>query len=335
MDNFWLWMLLGLAIAVIGAGAVLRKVRANNAKVFQAEVTPERAATAAAKLSAEEHRSVYRFLATDNLLGAAQAVRQATRQSARDCLLDVQALARFPQVSGGAQAAGEQGEQEAAPSGVDDATDASPVQAASAPSGPSEDEPTQSVSADEARLVGDNGFQPADPDADEASVPTASEEDWVIPDDWETTYGGDFGGGERHMEFTHHDGEQLRRFSTQDLPDAERDQIMSQLRDGEVAEAARLISEKVGLGQEEVEMALRANHDSGRDKVDGVAVRFNREDGETVEFSTQDLSEPERVQFIAALRMGDLATASELVAQHTGLSQEQALGMLKAFRPPQ
>lgn len=328
MDNYWLWMVLGLVIAVIGAGAALRRVRSNNAKLFQTEVTAERAAAAAAKLSAEEHRAVYRFLATDNLLGAAQAVRQATRQSARDCLLDVQSLARFPQVAGSAQAAGpEDGGQAPAPSDPETSQEAPSTGASSAPSADAAEQP---VNADEARLVGDNGFDPGP-----NPTPEMSDEDWVIPDDWENTYGGDFGGGERHMEFIHHDGEQLRRFSTQDLPDAERDQIMSQLRDGDVAEAARLISEKVGLGPEEVEMALRANHDSGRDKVDGVAVRFNRENGETVEFSTQDLSEPERVQFIAALRMGDLATASELVAQHTGLSPEQALGMLKAFRPPQ
>lgn len=329
MNNFWFWMVLGLVIAVIGAGAALRRVRANNAKLFQAEVTSERAAAAAAKLSAEEHRSVYRFLATDNLLGAAQAVRQATKQSAKDCLLDVQSLARFPQVAPGEQdPRGAVEDKVDAPSGTDHEAEAPQVPAESAASAHSPEDPARLIGADEARLVGDNGFE-AEP------LPETSDEEWVIPDEWETTYGGDFGGGERHMEFTHHDGEELRRFSTQDLPDAERDQIMSQLRDGDVAEAARLISEKVGLGQEEVEMALRANHDSGQDKVDGVAVRFNREDGETVEFSTQDLSEPERVQFIAALRMGDLATASELVAQHTGLSPEQALGMLRAFRPPQ
>jgi hypothetical protein len=327
MDNFWFWLLLGLVIAAIGAAAALRRVRANNAKLFQAEVTPERAQEAAARLDADQHRTVYRFLATDNMLGAAQAIRQATRQSPKDCLLDVQALAKYPQVGPGASRG-----QAPAPSGSagskDEAPQARTAGAASAESPQDAEERTPRADADEVRLVGGHGFEPQE----EAQVP---EEDWVIPEDWETTYGGDFGGGERHMEFTHHDGEQLRRFSTQDLPDAERDQLMSQLRDGAVTEAARLISEKVGLRQEDVEMALRANHETGQDKVDGIAVRFNRDDGETVEFSTQDLSASERSEFITALRSGDLDAASKLVAQHTGLSEEQALGMLKAFRPPE
>jgi hypothetical protein len=327
MDNFWFWLLLGLVIAAFGAVAALRRVRTNNAKLFQAEVTPERAKIAAGKLSSEEHRNVYRFLATDNVLGAAQAIRNATKQSAKDCLIDVQSLAKYPQTSPGAARA-----QEAAPSDIADRSKEAPkaptANGKSAASPQEADEPTPGVSADEARLVGGHGYEPKE-------ETRMSDEDWVIPEDWETTYGGDFGGGERHMEFTHHDGDELRRFSTQDLPDAERDQLMSQLRDGDVTEAARLISEKVGLRQEDVEMALRANHDSGQDKVDGIAVRFNREDGEPVEFSTQDLSETERFEFITALRSGDLDAASKLVAQHTGLSEEQALGMLKAFRPPQ
>lgn len=360
MDNFGLWLLLGLAIALIGAWATLRRVRSNNAKLFQAELTPERSAAAAAKLDAEQHRAVYRYLAMDNLLGAAQTIRNATRQSPRDCLLDAQALARFPQVPGASSAQGQGGHPRAANDVVEGSfadesapSAASPAQTASAADADTEDAPDlpdlpaqapddgarepggdDNVSADEARLVGGNGFD-ADAAGDAEFLGSLDDADWVIPEEWEEAYGGELGSSERHMEFTHHDGDQLRRFSTQDLPDAERDQLMSQLRDGDMRQAAELISEKVGLDADEVEMALRANHESGQDKVDGIAVRFNREDGEPVEFSTQDLPVDERDEFITALRAGDLATASQVVSRHTGLSQEQALGMLKAFRPPQ
>jgi len=344
--EFWEWLLLGLLVAVVGAGIWLRRIRARNAGIFAAETTPQRAAAASARLSEQQHREVYRHLAANNVLAAAQVLRTTTGSSIRDSLLDAQALGSFPQVwkaaasaTGGAETTAGNARDAASteiPRGREDAerTGAAPVGAddAAAPEreGSGEDEPEQAASRNpEQHASAGEGVSLRGRVVDEGR--TVHEPEWLIPEDWTDEYGGEVA-GERHMEFTHHDGTQLRRFSTQDMPAAQRDQLMSQLRDGDTESAARIIAEKVGLEEHEIEAALRANHESGNDRVDGIAVRFDRGDGEAVEFSTQELSDDERSLFVSAMQSDDLVTAAQVVSRHTGISPEQALSLLETFR---
>ncbi|RKW69844.1 hypothetical protein [Galactobacter caseinivorans] len=394
MDNTWLWLVGGLVIALVGASAVLRRVRTNNAQLFSQEATAERAAQASARLSEPKHRLVNSYLAMGNLLAAAQEIRNATGQNARGALLDAQAMRLHPQpwkpeglfedvappVNGqGAEGQGKEGQgtdgrgatgqDESTPSGAETAdpgtrtpkpegehtasgtprgtgADPSPgpknsPQSASTPAVASASTPAETRASDahsEATYAHDSDHSAADadgqpsPDGPPAEPWARNDPEWTIPDSWGEVYGGDAGRGERHMEFTHHDGEDLHRFSTQDLPDSERDQLMSQLRDGDMASAADLIANRVGLDRDEVETALRSNHESGNDRMDGIAVRFDRGDGTAVEFSTQELPEGERQAFVEALKSGDLVSAAQVVSRHTGISQEQALSLLHAFR---
>lgn len=364
----WLWTVLVVAVVLLGAAMVVRTVRANNAKLFSAQATPERARRAADRLTEEQHRAVHRHLATGAVLAAAQEIARATGSGVRESMLDAYALAQHPQVWRAPEAGSGEG-----PAGQGPAdrgqTGQGPDAARGAEAGRDplrnghesgagqdrhesrerrEDRERQDGNGPEASMDQHAAGEHPDDDRDETAATSgasdrpgpeealqeavASEgEEWVVPAGWEETYGGDHA-GERHMEFTHHDGTELRRFSTQDLPDAERDQLMSQLRDGDLASAAKIISEAVGLGQAEVENALRANHESGHDQVDGIAVRFDRGDGTSVDFSTEDLPGPEKEAFVAALRSGDLVSAAQVVARHTGISPEQALGLLEAFR---
>lgn len=316
-SSTWLWSILVVVIVIVGGTLVVRTVRANNAKLFASESTPERARAASSRLTEEQHRAVHRQLATGAVIGAAQEIARATGRGARDSLLDAHAMSRFPQ------------------EWVDPTDGENPEVADAGRSDAAAEDSSTGPSPDEARMVG--GFDGLDamvgPGRDDPSPSSAAapDDEWVVPEGWEDAYGGD-SAGERHMEFTHHDGSELRRFSTQDLPDAERDQLMSQLRDGDMAAAARTIAAQVGLEPEEVENALRANHDSGHDRVDGIAVRFDRGDGTSVDFSTEDLEQSERELFVSALRAGDLVSAAQVVSRHTGISPEQALGLLQAFR---
>ena len=316
--DVWIWVIVGFVVAAVGAAVWLKRFGAKSAEAFSTGVTPERARAASDRLSAEQHKTVHRHLATDNLLAAAQEIHRATKQSSRDSLLDAQSLRRHPQIW---RAPAAEPSTEGLEAGTRDADDRG-AEAATPEPVPSATAAPDSPAALDA---------PGAPAVASESSPS-NEAEWTIPEDWTQEYGGEAGQGERHMEFTHHDGTELRRFSTQDLPDAERDQLMSQLRDGDMSSAAKLIADKVGIDEDEVANALRANHESGNDRLEGIAVRFDRGDGTPIEFSTQDLPEDEREAFVDAMRAGDLIAAAQVVSRHTGLSPEQALGLLTTFR---
>ena len=332
----WLWTVLVVAVVLLGAAMVVRTVRANNAKLFSAQATPERARRSADRLTEEQHRAVHRHLATGAVLAAAQEIARATGSGVRESMLDAYALAQHPQVWRAPEAGSGQASAQGAGQDRQESRERRESRERQDGNGPEASMDQHAAGEhpeddrDETAATGGASDRPGPEEALQEAVASEGEE-WVVPAGWEETYGGDHA-GERHMEFTHHDGTELRRFSTQDLPDAERDQLMSQLRDGDLASAAKIISEAVGLGQAEVENALRANHESGHDQVDGIAVRFDRGDGTSVDFSTEDLPGPEKEAFVAALRSGDLVSAAQVVARHTGISPEQALGLLEAFR---
>lgn len=371
MDSFWFWLITGLVVAVLGVGVVLRRVRANNASLFASETTPERAAAASARLSEPAHRLVYQALAKDDLLRAAQEIRVATGQGARDALLDAQSLRRFPQQWKNAnEGTAGNPEPHSLPSSSEGATEPAqdiapesdrpgrdperPLDATTEPGEVGEDggRPGLSISGRVSASGGPEASahptvseEPADPGADQVAgqaagqtaeqgtgAAGADESDWVIPDSWSSDYGSDSGIGERHMEMNYSDGTEHRRFSTHDLPDAERDQLMSQLRDGDMASAAKIIAEKAGLDAEQVEQALLENHRPGSDRLEDISVRLDRGDGTQVEFSSAQLPAQERAEFVSALRAGDLVSAAQVVSRHTGLSPEQALGLLSTIR---
>ncbi|WP_394163388.1 cytochrome c-type biogenesis protein [Galactobacter valiniphilus] len=327
--DFWLWLVLGLVVAVGGASFWLRGLRRRNAESFSAALTPERARAASARLNETQHREVYRFLAADNVLSAAQAIKLATGAGVRESLLDAQALRSFPQVWVAPSPAAEQGLASAA-----DAADTATSGTQPLAEGPAAGTPAAPSSR------GDQDPEPKAPavSPNEPQTPAAAPQgeaaeagEWVIPEHWADEYGGE-NTSELNMELTRLDGDELRRFSTLELPAAERDQFMSQLRDGDFSEAAGLIAERMGADAASVEEALRANLESGPERVQGISLRFDLGNGQQVDFSTQALPEDERESFFAALRAGDLVAAAQLVSRHTGISPEQALGMLESFR---
>jgi hypothetical protein len=332
--DFWLWLVLGLAVAVGGSAIWLRGLRRRNAESFSLAVTPERAQAASARLTETQHREVYRFLASDNVLAAAQAIKQATGAGVRDSLVDAQALRSFPQVwaapttEAADAAAAKLGSLNSADPADPAATEPAVAEDAadvSLPSAPEAAEQGQPTPADAVAPVPGGSAQ----DSHEAAAPEAN--DWVIPEHWADEYGGE-STSELNMELTRLDGDELRRFSTLELPAAERDQFMSRLRDGDYAEAAGLIAERMGADAASVEEALRANLEAGPERVQGISLRFDLGNGQQVDFSTQLLPEEEREAFFSALRAGDLVAAAQIVSRHTGISPEQALGMLESFR---
>ncbi len=92
-----LWVLLPL-IVFLGGLAWLRRARRRGAADISAAVTPEAAAEASARLSAQGHTEVYRSIAQGNFMAAVQAYRSNTRASVKESLIAVQSLEKFPQV---------------------------------------------------------------------------------------------------------------------------------------------------------------------------------------------------------------------------------------------
>lgn len=63
----------------------------------QAGLTADVARSASARLTEEQHRSVYSLIAQEQVLSAVQTYRKATRSSLKESALAVAALQRFPQ----------------------------------------------------------------------------------------------------------------------------------------------------------------------------------------------------------------------------------------------
>lgn len=302
---------MGVVVAVVAIVMGLRSAGKRARKKLHANTTPERAREVAELLDVETHKAVYARIAQNDLMGAAQLVKSATNRSNMDCITDVVALQRYPQVK--SQAAFREVE-----------TPELETPELEAP----EFDASQRDEAQEGDVLGPAASEasPAEP-RDSAELDVPAEQDWAIPEDWAVRYGDEAAASERHMNFTHNDGEREHSFSTQDIAGAERDQFMAKLRDGRFDEAAEIIARHIDLDQEMIRRALEANMSAGTG--DGITLQVNVEDGRTVTFSTDHLSEPEQDAFMMAMRTEDVDAAMDIFMRHTGVDEEHAREVLQ------
>lgn len=296
------FLVLGVVVGVVAIVLGLRSAGKRARKNLQANTTPERAREVSELLNVETHKAVYARIAQNDLMGAAQLIKSATDRSNMDCITDVVALQQYPQVK--SQAAFrevETPEFETPERGASEASSAEPhadVQDSTA-SGP----------------------------VDSSDLDVPSDQDWAIPEDWAVRYGDEAAASERHMNFTHNDGEREHSFSTQDIPAAERDQLMAKLRDRRFDEASEIIGRHIDLDQGIIRRALEANMAAGSGN--GVTLQVNVGDGRTVTFSTDRLSETERGIFMTAMHMEDVDAAVDIFMRHTGVDEEHAREVLQ------
>lgn len=301
------FLVLGVVVGVVAIVLGLRSAGKRARKNLQANTTPERAREVSELLDVETHKAVYARIAQNDLMGAAQLIKSATDRSNMDCITDVVALQQYPQVK--SQAAFREVE-----------TPEFETPELETP----EHEASEASSAEPHAHVQDS-IASGPVDSSDLDVP--SDQDWAIPEDWAVRYGDEAAASERHMNFTHNDGEREHSFSTQDIPAAERDQLMAKLRDRRFDEASEIIGRHIDLDQGIIRRALEANMAAGSGN--GVTLQVNVGDGRTVTFSTDRLSETERGIFMTAMHMEDVDAAVDIFMRHTGVDEEHAREVLQ------
>ena len=301
------FLVLGVVVGVVAIVLGLRSAGKRARKNLQANTTPERAREVSELLDVETHKAVYARIAQNDLMGAAQLIKSATDRSNMDCITDVVALQQYPQVK--SQAAFREVE-----------TPEFETPELETP----EHEASEASSAEPHADVQDST---ASGPVDSSDLDVPSDQDWAIPEDWAVRYGDEAAASERHMNFTHNDGEREHSFSTQDIPAAERDQLMAKLRDRRFDEASEIIGRHIDLDQGIIRRALEANMAAGSGN--GVTLQVNVGDGRTVTFSTDRLSETERGIFMTAMHMEDVDAAVDIFMRHTGVDEEHAREVLQ------
>ncbi len=301
------FLVLGVVVGVVAIVLGLRSAGKRARKNLQANTTPERAREVSELLDVETHKAVYARIAQNDLMGAAQLIKSATDRSNMDCITDVVALQQYPQVK--SQAAFREVE-----------TPEFEMPELETP----EHEAAEASSAEPHTDVQDST---ASGPVDSSDLDVPSDQDWAIPEDWAVRYGDEAAASERHMNFTHNDGEREHSFSTQDIPAAERDQLMAKLRDRRFDEASEIIGRHIDLDQGIIRRALEANMAAGSGN--GVTLQVNVGDGRTVTFSTDSLSETERGIFMTAMHMEDVDAAVDIFMRHTGVDEEHAREVLQ------
>lgn len=301
------FLVLGVVVGVVAIVLGLRSAGKRARKNLQANTTPERAREVSELLDVETHKAVYARIAQNDLMGAAQLIKSATDRSNMDCITDVVALQQYPQVK--SQAAFREVE-----------TPEFETPELETP----EHEASEASSAEPHTDVQDST---ASGPVDSSDLDVPSDQDWAIPEDWAVRYGDEAAASERHMNFTHNDGEREHSFSTQDIPAAERDQLMAKLRDRRFDEASEIIGRHIDLDQGIIRRALEANMAAGSGN--GVTLQVNVGDGRTVTFSTDRLSETERGIFMTAMHMEDVDAAVDIFMRHTGVDEEHAREVLQ------
>lgn len=301
------FLVLGVVVGVVAIVLGLRSAGQRARKNLQANTTPERAREVSELLDVETHKAVYARIAQNDLMGAAQLIKSATDRSNMDCITDVVALQQYPQVK--SQAAFREVETPEFET-------------------PELDTPERGASeASSAEPHADVQDSTASGPVDSSDLDVPSDQDWAIPEDWAVRYGDEAAASERHMNFTHNDGEREHSFSTQDIPAAERDQLMAKLRDRRFDEASEIIGRHIDLDQGIIRRALEANMAAGSGN--GVTLQVNVGDGRTVTFSTDRLSETERGIFMTAMHMEDVDAAVDIFMRHTGVDEEHAREVLQ------
>ncbi|MDK6275449.1 hypothetical protein QP116_06835 [Pseudoglutamicibacter cumminsii] len=301
------FLVLGVVVGVVAIVLGLRSAGKRARKNLQANTTPERAREVSELLDVETHKAVYARIAQNDLMGAAQLIKSATDRSNMDCITDVVALQQYPQVK--SQAAFREVETPEFETPELDTPEHEASEASSA-------EPHADVQ---------DSIASGPVDSSDLDVP--SDQDWAIPEDWAVRYGDEAAASERHMNFTHNDGEREHSFSTQDIPAAERDQLMAKLRDRRFDEASEIIGRHIDLDQGIIRRALEANMAAGSGN--GVTLQVKVGDGRTVTFSTDRLSETERGIFMTAMHMEDVDAAVDIFMRHTGVDEEHAREVLQ------
>jgi len=333
------WVLVPLLVLTLGWWW-LSRVRAKNSAEVAAAVGPEAAIAAAALLSAETHRAVYRHLGQDNFLGAVQEFRNATGLGVKQCIVAVRSLQQHPQVFGD-KAARESAAQESAaqesaaldlakpePGSQEPAGPAPAVPAAEAPSGaPTPEQPVPAVPA-----------VPAAPAAaaQDAAVPDPLEDALTIPDDWAERFGSAAGRTTTSFKITAETAGVTREFSSDDLPPAEHDQFLSLMRDRDLGGAAALFAKHSGLDEESIRQLLESAPTEGVGGDGEISeVTFEGEGPEgRISFSAADLPDAERRLFLNHLGSGRIDEAARIVSTRTGLPHEAVLRILSAFGNP-
>ncbi|PQZ85936.1 hypothetical protein CQ018_19330 [Arthrobacter sp. MYb227] len=325
-----LWVVIPLL--VLGLGWLwIRQLRIKNSADVAASITPETAARAAAQLTGEGHRAVYKSLAQGDLMAAVQNYKAMTGEGFKASIIAVRSLERFPQVRteptnattiAQQLEAERQGEQSAAPGAEHQQADQAQNAAAKLPS-----------------LADSPAVVPAEVSPQEAlSIPSApsisDDEAWVVPTEWAEEFGSDAEKTSTQFKVSYLVDGVPHEFASEDLPPAEYDQFMSLVRDKDLPGAANLISKHSGLEQEEILRMLVASPLSGAGGANANIADFSFEgqgpDG-AVHFSIDDLVEPERTEFLAHLRLGELDEATTIVARATGLPTDMVRTLLNAF----
>lgn len=306
------FLVLGVVVGVVAIVLGLRSAGKRARKNLQENTTPERAREVSELLDVETHKAVYARIAQNDLMGAAQLIKSATDRSNMDCITDVVALQQYPQVQ--SQAAFREVE-----------TPEFETPKFENPELESLERKASEASSAEPRADVQDSTASGPVDASDLDVPP--DQDWAIPEDWAVRYGDEAAASERHMNFTHNDGEREHSFSTQDIPAAERDQLMAKLRDRRFDEASEIIGRHIDLDQGIIRRALEANMAAGSGN--GVTLQVNVGDGRTVTFSTDRLSETERGIFMTAMHMEDVDAAVDIFMRHTGVDEEHAREVLQ------
>ena len=301
------FLVLGVVVAVVAIVMGLRSAGKRARKKLHANTTPERAREVAELLDVETHKAVYARIAQNDLMGAAQLIKSATDRSNMDCITDVVALQKYPQVK--SQAAFRE------------------IETPEFETPELETPEHEASEASPAEPYADVQDSTASGPVDSSDLDVPSDQDWAIPEDWAVRYGDEAAASERHMNFTHNDGEREHSFSTQDIPAAERDQLMAKLRDRRFDEASEIIGRHIDLDQGIIRRALEANMAAGSGN--GVTLQVNVGDGRTVTFSTDRLSETERGIFMTAMHMEDVDAAVDIFMRHTGVDEEHAREVLQ------
>ncbi len=320
-----LWVVVPLLILGL-AWMGLRKLRIKNSAEVSAAITPEAAQAAAAQLTGEGHRAVYKSLAQGDFMAAVQNYKAMTGDGYKTSIVAVRSLERFPQVRkapdlGPTVAQQLEAEREAAK--------------AAEPQTPPEQKPNAAAGLPEplASATPDEAASPKD-EAPASAEDQSPEEPWVVPSEWADEFGSEAERTSTQFKVSYLVDGESREFASEDLPPAEYDQFLSLVRDDDLPGAAGLISKHSGLEQAEILKMLAASPLGGGKASTANIADFSFEgqgpDG-AVKFSINDLVEPERSELLDHLRLGELDEATTIVVRHTGLPDEMVRTLLNAF----
>lgn len=325
-----LWVVVPLLI--LGLGWLwLRQLRAKNSADVAASISKEAAESAAAKLTGEGHRAVYKSLAQGDFMAAVQNYKAMTGDGFKASIVAVRSLERYPQIRKDPAAGQTIAQQLEAERQAQRETNSD--------TGKTNAQPDLGSAA----VIPSLG-EPVAPPADDVSpqeglsipaAPALGDDDaWVVPTEWAQEFGSDAEKTSTQFKVAYLVDGESREFASEDLPPAEYDQFMSLVRDHDLPGAAALIARHSGLDQEEILRMLAASPLGGGSSASANIADFSFEgqgpDG-AVHFSINDLVEPERSEFLAHLRLGELDEATTIVARFTGLPDEMVRTLLNAF----